>query len=190
MKFISRNYWVAVLEWAHRAEWVRWWRMLIGDNCFLFSFLYGGISRCSLHVSCVAKIDAWLSGTFVWSILKWDDILASLHLLVGEVANIFLSFFWSNAWFAKVVSLKKNKLINIRSLKLFMSTHFSAQRLQADDDRVQVLTLPQINRLECLLNWNTECLRTLKESRNIFHTLESHFTLVDFLHRAGLQCIR
>lgn len=72
--------------------------MLFGDN-------YNGISL-SLHVSSVAEVDAWLIGTFVWSILKWDDILASFQLLVGEVADIFLSFFWSNSRLTEVVGLK------------------------------------------------------------------------------------
>lgn len=68
-------------------------------------------------------------------------------------------------------------------------SYLATQRLQADDDRVEILTLPEIDTLECLLSGYTKVLGTLQESRNVLHALEGHFTLVDLLNAAGLQCV-
>lgn len=62
--------------------------------------------KLELHVSCIAKIDSGLIGTFVASHLKTDDGLPSLELLFWECPFVLLSFFWSDTWFAVVTSLE------------------------------------------------------------------------------------
>lgn len=145
-----------------------------------------------LHMSCVSEIDAWLVSTFVWSVLKRYYILTSFKLFIGEVANILLSFFWSDSRFSEVVSLKTKKVNTFNYLNNWKDSncaYLSPQWLQANHDRIQILTFPQINWLERLLNRDSEFFCIRQESWNIFHTLECHFTLVYFLHWSWLKSV-
>lgn len=72
-------------------------------------------------------------------------------------------------------------------LKLELSAHLATQRLQADNHRVQILALPQVDALEGLLGGDTEVLGAREEGRDVLHALEGHFAVVDLLDGAGLQ---
>lgn len=67
--------------------------------------------------------------------------------------------------------------------------YLSPERLKTDDDRVEVLSLPEVDRLEGFLSGDTHGSSSLKESVDVLHTLEGHLTLVDLLHGARFQCI-
>lgn len=69
------------------------------------------------------------------------------------------------------------------------STHLPAEGLQADDDRVEVLSLPQVDGLEGFLRGHAQRLDNLEENVDVLHALERHLTLVDLLHRAGLDVV-
>lgn len=103
--------------------------------------IMGCLLRCvtdadDLHVSCVAEVDAGLIGAFIWSILKRDDVLAGFELLIAEISDVLLGFLGSNRSFAEVLALKENFLFWALSKSSHEITHFSAQWLQADDNRV------------------------------------------------------
>lgn len=59
-----------------------------------------------LHVPSVAEIDSTLSSSFVAAVLQTDNILTSFQLFLGELANVLLSFFGSNARLSEISSLK------------------------------------------------------------------------------------
>lgn len=140
-----------------------------------------------LHVASVAEVNTRLVGTFVWSVLERDDVLSGLQLLIAEVSDILFRLFWSDRWLAKVLSLKRNRQNVSRENQT--SNYLSSQRLQADDNRVQVLSFPQVNRLERFLYGNTEGLCCIQESWNVLHALECHFAFVNFLDGSWLKSI-
>lgn len=57
----------------------------------------------------VAEVDAGLGGALVGAVLKRNHILTGLELLIREVSNVLLSFFWSDAGLREVVGLKQRK---------------------------------------------------------------------------------
>lgn len=59
-----------------------------------------------LHMSSVSEINAALISTLITAVLQTNYTLTSPQLFFGEVADIFVRFFWSDAWFTKVTSLK------------------------------------------------------------------------------------
>lgn len=63
-------------------------------------------SRRALHVSSVAKVDAALVGAFVAAILKTDDTLARLQLLLREVAHVLVGLLRSDTRLAVVTRLE------------------------------------------------------------------------------------
>lgn len=92
-----------------------------------------------LHVPGVAKVNSALGSALVRAILQRDHILTSLELLIAELAHVLLRLLRSDRRLSHVM-------------------RFPAQRLQANDDGVQVLSLPQVYALERLLRWNTQLL--------------------------------
>lgn len=119
-------------------------------------------------MSGVAKVDATLGRTLVGAVLQRDDRLSGPHLLVRELALVLVRLLRADRWLAVLTGLP-------------------AQRLDADDDRVQVLPLPQIHRLEGFLRGDAELFRTLQEGGNVLHALKRHLAGVDLLHRTGVD---
>lgn len=91
-----------------------------------------------------------------------------------------------------------------------LNIYLSAKRLQANNDRIQVLTFPQINALECLLWWHAQLFWMFQESCGIktilfkidsewfkmkwstcdvFHTLEGHLSFIYFFDWTGFNDI-
>lgn len=112
------------------------------DGIVKVTFL--SLLKYSLHMPGVAKVNSALGRALVRPVLQRDHILASLQLLLAEVAHVLLGLLGSDGRFAKVSGLP-------------------AQRLQADNDRVQVLTLPQVHALEGLLRWHSHLLGNFEE---------------------------
>lgn len=65
---------------------------------------------------------------------------------------------------------------------LIRSSYLSAQRLQANDHRVQILAFPQVNGLECLLGRHAHGYGHGQKVIDVFHAFESHRASVHFLH--------
>lgn len=65
--------------------------------------------------------------------------------------------------------------------------YFASEGLEADDDRVEVLALPQVDRLEELLRRDTHLTGRLQEAVDVLHALERHRALLDLLHDARLH---
>lgn len=122
-------------------------------------------------MSSVAKVDSALGRALVGTVLQRDDGLAGPQLLVRELALVLVRLLRSNRGLAVLAGL-------------------AAERLQADDHRVEVLSLPEVHGLEGFLWWHTELLRTLQEGRDVLHALERHLAGVDLLHRTGLDRVR
>lgn len=116
----------------------------------------------------IAEGHARLSGTLVGAILQVDNALRSPELLLGEVADVLLRLFWANG-----------RLIKLRSLP--------SQRLQADNNRVEVLSLPKVHSLEGLLSGHAAGLSTLHEGVDVLHALEGHGGGLDLLDLTGLE---
>lgn len=119
-------------------------------------------------MSGVAEVDTTLGRSLVGTVLQRDHGLTGTHLLVAELAFVLVGFLGSDRWLA-------------------ILTGFPAQRLQADDYRVEVLPFPQVHGLEGLLRWNAELLGTLEEGRDVLHALEGHLAGVDLLDRTGFD---
>lgn len=100
-----------------------------------------------LHVPGVAEVNSALGSALVRAILQRDHILASLELLIAELAHVLLRLLRTDRRLSHVVRLP-------------------AQRLQANDDRVQVLSLPKVYALESLLRWHAELLGYFQEIYN------------------------
>lgn len=122
-------------------------------------------------MSGVAKVDATLGCTLVGAVLQRDDRLAGPQLFVAELALVLVRFLGPDR-------------------RLAILTGFPAERLQADDDRVQVLPLPQVHGLEEFLRWDAELFRRLQEGGDVLHALEGHLAGVDLLDRAGIDRVR
>lgn len=121
-------------------------------------------------MSGVAKVDATLGCALVGAVLQRDDRLSGPELFVAELALVLVRFLWSDR-------------------RLAILTGFSAERLQADDHRVQVLPFPQVDGLEEFLRWNAELLGRLQEGGDVLHALEGHLAGVDLLDRSGIDCV-
>lgn len=89
--------------------------------------------------------------------------------------------------FSRMVS----KSLNPPRKKKFFSLqiHLSAQRLQANHHRVQILTFPQIHRLKCLLGRHAHGYGHGQKVIDIFHTLKSHGAGVHFLDGSRNQSV-
>lgn len=70
---------------------------------------------------------------------------------------------------------------------LRISTHLPSQRLQADNNRVEVLSLPKVDSLESLLSGDAAGLSTLHEGVDVLHALEGHGGGLDLLDLTGLE---
>lgn len=119
-------------------------------------------------MSSVAKVDATLGRTLIGTVLERDDRLSRPQLLVRELTLVLVRLLGSDRWLSVLAGL-------------------ATKRLQADDHRVEVLSLPEVNRLEGFLWWHAELLRTLQEGRDVLHALERHLAGVDLLHRSGFD---
>lgn len=121
-------------------------------------------------MSGVPEIDPALISTLIATILETDYALTSPQLLFGEVANILVSFLWSDARLTVVASLP-------------------AERLEADNHGVEILPLPEVNSLEGLLRWDAERSRRFEERVYILHAFERKRGLVHFLHGTLLDFV-
>lgn len=121
-------------------------------------------------MSGIAEIKSTLVGSLVGSVLEGDDSVSGSQLLLRELAFILFSFLGSNGRLAILGCL-------------------TTESLEADDDRVEILPLPQVDGLEELLRWHAECLGRFQERVNVFHTLEGHFALLNALDDARLHNI-
>ena len=68
-------------------------------------------------------------------------------------------------------------------------SYLTTESLQADDDRVQVLLLPQIDRLEQFFVGYAEFPGRIEETVDVLHALEGHFALLDASDAVGLQSV-
>lgn len=66
-------------------------------------------------------------------------------------------------------------------------SYLPSEGLDADDHRVKVLFLPQVNGLEGLLGGHAACLGSVHKVVDVFHALEGHAGGLDLLDMAGLQ---
>lgn len=65
---------------------------------------------------CVAKAYSTLIGTFVAAVLQAYHILSRSQLLIREIANVLVCFFWPNGWLPMLTSLLGNKTKNLLAL--------------------------------------------------------------------------
>lgn len=122
----------------------------------------------TLHMSGVAKVDATLGRSLVGAVLQRDDRLSGSELFIAELTFVLVRF------------LRADR-------RLAILTGFPAERLQADDHRVQVLPFPQVDGLEEFLRGNAELFRRLQEGGNVLHALEGHLAGVDLLDCTGVD---
>lgn len=119
------------------------------------------------HLPPVTERNATLL-TLISAVLKGDNVLPRLQLLLGEFSYVLVGFFGAYGEFTVVGRLP-------------------SERLQADDHRVKVLLLPQVDGLEGLLRRDAQLLRSLEECVYILHALEGHGRLIDLLDGPGLD---
>lgn len=128
----------------------------------------------SIHLvndmSWLSKILSSLSGSLVRSHLQSNHAFSCLQLLFSETAHIFRCFLRSNSWLSEI-------------------RRFSPEWLQTDDNRIQVLTFPQVDRLKLFLRWDAKLGDFCQKVVDVLHTLESHLRLVHFANWIGLQTI-
>lgn len=122
------------------------------------------------HMSCITEVETALVGAFVGTVLQGDDGITGTQLFLSELALVLLSLLGSNGRFAELGSL-------------------TTESLQADDDRVQILLLPQIDRLEQFLVGHAEFPGRFQEAVDVLHALEGHFALLDASDGVGLQSV-
>lgn len=67
------------------------------------------------------------------------------------------------------------------------ATYLPAQRLQADNNRVKVLSFPEVDGLEGLLSGHATGLSSLHKGVDVFHALECHGGGLDLLDLTGLE---
>ena len=65
--------------------------------------------------------------------------------------------------------------------------YLASKSLQADDDCVEILFFPQIDRLEKFLRRHSECLGSFQEVVDVLHALESHLAHLDAFDGVGLN---
>ena len=67
--------------------------------------------------------------------------------------------------------------------------YLATESLEADDDGIEILPLPQIDGLEELLRGHAESLGRFQERVDVLHALESHFALLNALDDPWLHNI-
>ncbi|KAF4518353.1 hypothetical protein B566_EDAN007080, partial [Ephemera danica] len=142
-----------------------------------------------LHVSGVAEVDARLVGTLVAAVLQRDDTLTRSHLLLAELSHVLVSLLGSNAGQTVVASLRKYSRNESRNKQASLCSPMLVLSENANDDGVEVLSLPQVDGLEGFLRGHAQLARHVQERVDVLHALEGHGALVDFLDAARLHLV-
>lgn len=106
--------------------------------------LAGRVNNSSLHVPSVAKVDPALVGPLVGSVLEGDDRVSGPQLFLRELTGVLLGLLGPDAGLAVLGGL-------------------ATESLKADHDRVEILLLPEIHRLEELLRGHPKVPGRLQE---------------------------
>lgn len=133
----------------------------------------------------VSKVETTLVRSLVGSVLQTYDSLTGFEFVFAKVTDVLLRFFGADARGTELTSLRLTisyyftaKAFPDNNIQLYLS----AQRLQANHHRVQILTFPQVHRLESFLGRYANRYGHSQKVIDVFHTFKSHLARVHFLH--------